>query len=408
MDIAGTLDGSVALGAGVVTPLVPNSLPIEPVQLAISLRARLMVRIPAPVTPGPQLRVVPSISISNPEPVVRAGVPTSPAYLATIPSYSSAQQGIGHVSVVADPDPVWTSGAWVTPPPDAPAGANFLRWTARDLPNPSSFPGSQYLLGTPNAADGTTGLPAGAQQWSASAGSSDAIAWGAIWPFKPYVRPYVHYGADGSVLTIPAAVRFNEQYVQHMFIDMGTSLPTMPFTWVVVGVITDYPTPNYGHYVLDAGETPQLWVSDAQRAAILANGMADDILMTEDFGYRTGLVVYQTQLWGFNDQTPTTRIAKAGYVGTLKPKMFFGVYNGANSSFGSYYQGGLNTATIALADNGTQRVVALGRANGILSSALASNMAVFEIRFWDKALTEDQLAAQFAQLSSTWQFSQFT
>src|SRR4051794_36791850 len=135
-------------------------------------------------------RLIQSTRLVPTTPALGGGHPSTPKYNITYASDINVTQGVGHVRLFADPDPVWNGTIWTTPPPSAPAGSQFIRWTARSLPDPAAQ-GGEYLLGTRSSVDGTSGLPSGAASWAATPGSDDAIAWNSDYPFKPRVAPYV-------------------------------------------------------------------------------------------------------------------------------------------------------------------------------------------------------------------------
>lgn len=402
----GSFDGTFDVTAGTTTSGLTLPSQVQPVVASLASGARLNPRSSTATPPliSPRPRASLGLVQTMPTPVILAGKPYLPKIYGTIGVTGNAHAGVGHLRGFPDPDPVWDGTEWTVPPPAAPAGANFVRWTVRDLPNPGTVTGGRYLLGHRVTNDGTDTLPAGAEQWDSSPGSDFDIPWQSAWPFKPVVQPHVHYGPDGDVHTIGAGITFHTHRVGHMWADMG-SLLTPPFTMLFVGVMLDFPSKSYLNYIFDAGFDPDTAVTTAQRTSIYRLGASGNITLSEAEGYRNALRVGTNQVQMFNDPTPTTRLVRVPFTSTLKPKMIAMVVNGASSMLAVFDNSRRLHRPISLASHGAQRLWVLGRANGIISVARSCNAVAFEIRAWDKALTLAHLEAQFAQLRSTWDFA---
>jgi hypothetical protein len=339
-------------------------------------------------------------------PAIVNGKPVSPAYWAQLGSSATLIQGAGHIRAIKDPNPKWdprTSGWFYPPPPvTVPFGG---RWSVNDLPDPAAYPGAYYWLGDPSSADGTAGIQSGARQWAADPGTPSAPPWRSFFPYKPSVRAHDSYLPGGNVVHHPKGVHFNSQYIEHMWADFGRDR-LQPFTWVIAGMIVSYPFSAYSHTLLDAGRNPDA----CGFPRLTAEQCNTSRVINDNLPYRTALAVtahseaMTTTVGGANPATIRARVDAA-----IRPKMFFGVFNGHASCVGAYDTGSKRIARgrVEHTGNSHHRYYVLGRRSSHISQATASHIMMFEIRYWAKALTLDELAAQYAQLSSTYQYDRY-
>lgn len=382
----------------------------NPVTLMLHLAGALELAPPildVSETEALQRRVMPAVAVTMPTPAIIEGRPMLPAYWGRLASSMRATQGPTHIHAIADPDPKWDPAhdGWYNPPP--PSGAGDARWTANSLPDPAAFRGGMYWLGEPSAADNTIGITAAAQQWNPDGSTPSAPPWRSIYPFKPSVWNHVHYGEGGRILTISRGVRFNLQFVEHMWLDFGAD-HHQPFTWAMVGIVMDFPYPSYTHTLLDMGRDPRAVgfpsISDTQAEV-------NDYVINDGGSYRNLLAVNRSQMLMATDNAPGAgHVLRTPFNPAPKPRMFFGVYNGDHSLVGNYSRdaGKLRTAG-KLANTGAQhhRFYVMGRQKGRISQDAASHLVVFEIRYWSRALTAAELDEQYGQLSSTWKFGEY-
>lgn len=371
----------------------------------VSLRASSHVDPPAFIDPTSRLRLTPGIYVEMPTPIISNGKPVLPRWVAQFGADVTLIEGSDDIHAIPDPNPQWdpaTSG-WFTQPP--PSGVGDYRWVVDDLPDPSGFPDQFYWLGTPSSSDGTSGIAAGCQQWNPNGSTPGAPAWYSVYPYKPSVRSHVHYGAGGNILTVTKGVRFNLQFIEHMWTDFGGDLEP-PFTWVVVAIVMDFPNNGYEHTILDVGRAPV----DGGAPVLNENQLNNEYLLFENLesGARPAMFASLNQQRVVADYLKTQQIVST-FNFASRPKMFFGVYDGANSLAGSYSTAGkyLVRGTLPSGAGSQERYKLLGRQSGILSRNWASHLVVFEIRRWNSALGEQQLAQQYGQLSSTWKFNSY-
>lgn len=404
----------IAKTAAVVNGLA-KQLPVgatvadSPISMGIGYNATLELLPPPLVIDDVEVlqhRVVPGISVTLPTPAIVNGRPVLPANWAQVTSSVTATEGPAHIHAIADPDPKWnpaTSG-WYYPPPSS--GAGDARWTVYDLPDPAGFNAGYYWLGDPSSADGTAGIPAACRQWAPNGSTPHAPSWRSIYPYKPSVREHVYYGAGGNQVTITRGVRFNLHFVEHMWMDIGASFP-QPFTWVIVGIIMDMPTPGYTHTILDSGRDPRA----VGYPYINEYNVPYDSRINDNLNYRSMLAVDRNNMFMGTELVPSAghRIT-VPFNSTAKPRMFFGVFNGANSYVGNYAPDSgrlIMKGKLANESYFQHRFFTLGRQNSYIGINHASHLVVFEMRLWHHALSGAQLEEQYGQLSSTWKFNQY-
>lgn len=346
-------------------------------------------------------RAVPGVSVTYPQPVVMNGIPVLPVIWGKSDSTATVREGPKHLHSIPNPDP-WHAPDLPQPPPDSAPGFKAI-WRVHDLPDPSGFNDGWYWLGDRTGTDGTSGLPDNCTHWPASEGSSgSAPAWHSRYPFKPSVVSAEHWLYGGGTVDHPKAVNFNSQFIEHMWLDWGQERH-QPFTWIVVAMLPTYPRWDYTHHILDAGRDPfdvglnsGYGAGDCYSARDLNDGL----------GYRTLLTAERDQL---RISTSEGRGVLSPHGPAPKPRMYCAVYDGNSSSVGvfttdtSYYRRGHVANTSAQ----KHRFTVLGRRQDRLSQDAASHLLVFELRFYAKALTPDDLSGIFDHVSSVYRLGQY-
>jgi hypothetical protein len=401
-----SIDGDFEPGIGAVNPTTSSDQQADPILLSLTSYARLTVKVPPPGAPINNRRTAPNVYVSVPEPILINGVPKVPLTLGRPVISGQALAGIGHMRGFPNPDPVYSDGAWVVPPPASPAGSAFLRWSVNDLADPVDFANQRYLLGIADSRDGTTGYPANAQDWYTGAGSTLHIPWLSTYPFKPWVQAHTHYGKDGSQVVVERAVHFTPQRCSHMAMDFGDFLAP-PFTVLITCIVTADAPPGYANCLFDAGNIAT-GLTPSQLDSIYNNGVQAPIAIPgEALGCRNSIKTTTGGMYAFNDPSPNTRLGRTYFPNNYKPKVLAWVVNGSSSNLYVRDTKYRELSTISYANHGPQRLWIMGRISGALSPDYGCSMAVFEIRAWDAPLTEAQLDAQYAQLSSTWKFDSY-
>lgn len=303
--------------------------------------------------------------IDMPAPAVISGKPYVPAYWLKNDSAMTLTTGASHIRVMTP----------LKPTVGGPTDTEYT-WTVEDLAEPPGNHG-HYNLSTWKETDG-------GPSWKSTA------------PYRPSVQDLVVYGAEGAYHTYSNSVHFDANSIEHMWIDLGTH--SQPFTWVFCGMINYYPYKTYGHYILDAGKaTP---VRDVDKDWKIDEGLSQRSLM-----------LYQSSSCVLATHTGRDAVANGKHIrgkndDIARPRVFIGVFNGANSWIGSYdkYNFYGRSGTI---DNKSHRYFVMGRRTNNISDNLASHMTMFEIRFFDRALTKSQRQDQYRQLASKWHFNKY-
>ncbi len=388
--------GVLGLG-GAVASLGDN----VPLQLVAGLYGQLALY--PPVTAGASHTRTVALTVLSPViPAVSQGKPSSPAYWARLPAAATLIQGPRHIHAIADPNPIWnpaTSG-WFYPPPNA--GVGTYRWHVGTLPDPASQPGGWYWLGDPTGIDGSAYVPAAGRQWAPDPGTGGP-SWHSFFPFKPSVRAYDAYLPGGNVVHHPKGVHFNAHFIEHMWADMGTDR-RQPFTWVIAGMVASYPGPGYQHFLLDAGRNPD----STGMGRISAEACNTPRPINDLLGYRS-IIATTPDIMSVAASNYHADAVRLRMDAAIRPKMFFGIFNGAASYAGAYDPGGHRLAKGRIANTSAQhhRYYVLGRRQGWLSQQLASHIMIFEIRYFNHALSTADLASQYDQLSTTYSYGRY-
>ena len=340
-------------------------------------------------------RAVALTVLSPATPAISGGKPSVPAYWAHLDSTVTLIQGPKNIHAIKDPNPKWDprTGGWFHPPPPVSVPFGAL-WTVDSLPDPGAFPGGYYWLGDASSADGTAGINTHARQWLPHGATPGAPAWHSFFPFKPSVRAHDSFLPGGNVVHHPKGVHLNSHYIEHMWADFGRDR-RQPFTWVIVAMVASYPHPNYNHFILDAGRNPDAVHFPRLSAGAVNTGRG----INDGLNYRS-LLSFSPHAGAMTAQPTAGGVVRMRADAGLRPKMFFGVFNGAKSYMGAYDPGGKREGHGHLGNTIHQkhRYYVLGRRQGHISQDYSSHLLIFEIRYWSKALTHKEIKAQYHQL----------
>lgn len=354
------------------------------------------------------LRAVAGRVVNLPVPAISDGQPSLPWFWARVAAAATLVEGPAHIHAIADPNPVWdpaTSG-WTFPPvpvSNAPGGgsapgggAGDLRWAMDTLPDPAAHKGGWYWLGD----DGGGGTPAGFHEWPVSPGSAAGPSWHSFYPFRPQVAAYDGY-VGSKKIHHPKGLHVNSHYAEHMWLDLGAD-QQQPFTWIMVAAVNSDPFAGYQHNLLDSGHNP----NDVGFGRISAAAVSTERRINDNLPYRTSLtMVGDTGQIATSIDAPLRTKGSPGH----HPRMYAAIYNGFATQLGVYDTFGKYLANGSVASGAAynHRFIVMGREQGWISQRHASNIMVFEIRYWHRALTKADLDAQYAQLSSTHQFDAY-
>lgn len=328
-----------------------------------------------------------------------------PKYWAKVGTDATLIEGPKDIHAIKDPDPIWnpaTSG-WFTPPPAS--GVGDARWTVLDLPDPASFDGGWYWLGDPSSADGTASIQAGCHQWAPNAATPHAPIWRSFFPFKPSVRAVDSFLPGGNIVHHPKGVHFNAHYIEHMWMNFPASFH-QPLTVLMVAMVPSFPRPGYTHALLDAGRNPDT-VGFPRLSATDVNTPRQ---INDSLAYRSALLVNETSVRiTAREALSTANTVRCPVTHVVRPKMYFGIFNGSASAVGAYDTGGKRIQR-GHVDNGSaqqHRFWVMGRTHNWIDQDKASHVIVMEVRLWHRVLSDTELAEQYAQLSSTYQFDRY-
>lgn len=362
---------------------------------------------PASVPVWHRQRLLASVYFNLPNPIFIAGKPMLPAIFGNFTDTMTVHQGSGHARAVPDPDPV-VSGEKPPTKGGGDDGAGQARWTVYDLPNPAGYTGQFYWLGDPTSADGSSSYAdAGTHQWAPNSTTTlgSSPSWHSAFPFKPSVREHVWFGPNGHQETITKGVRFNTEFIEHMWIDMGSGAGSdPPLTWVITGLVQHFDFQEHENVILDSGKSP---------AASGVHYNADDCWRISSLGadpnsYRMAMAVKHSRMATFTSMTQSQKTLYTPFVHDYKPKVFFSVVDGTHSFTGTMAPDGKRVKKGSLDVAGLHlRHLVLGRKNGVLARRHSAHFVCFEIRFWSRALDMDEMHGQYAQLSSTWRFHRY-
>ena len=394
---------------------------VVPIQVNIAMAGYLQVDTsdrftePLPPTP-PALRATPIVVLTAAAtPIIVRGVPTVPAYGFVAPVHLTVRVGPGHIYAEPDPNPVWDpdadnglggTGAWTKPVPAS--GVGDYRWAVHYMPNPDSYPDGTYPVGDPSTLDETDQNDPATYAWYPDPGTGGP-AWHSAAPFKPEIVNRNVQLANGDTVQHPLALAFSSDHCAHMWLDMGA--PTQqPFTWVVVAMLLRQT--GALQTILDSGRNP---FSVGMPQVTIAD-LGDGWTVADGLGYRQqistsgpGTVLMDTSV-SYNPSSGVgTNKAASPYVNDVSPRFYGCVFNGSQSLM--YYRGydalAVPTGKVFTGAGYLHQYYVLGRQYGLVSQDYGAEMLVFEMRFWHRALTRDELDEQYQQLSSVYKFKKY-
>jgi hypothetical protein len=316
------------------------------------------------------LRVAAGVVVTPTAPAFVRGLPIVPDYWAKTDSSMVATLGSGHVEVIPDPDPI--IGGNPHPGGVTPAAT----WHSTDLTSPTS--------------------PYGLTDWPPHGGSGPH--WLSTSAYAPVVRSTVVYGPGNKYHTYAKGVHFDGADVRHMWMDWGSSI-SQPFSFILCGIIHNYPTRTYGHYLLDAGVNP---------TSQIANYTGADKKIDDGQNHRN-VMLYQSHNAILATHQGADAVRNGKHVITRadfapRPKMFFGIFNGSSSYIGAWDNRNKYIKKGSV-DVKTHRYFITGRRQNNVSDNLAAHMTVFEMRMFTSALGTTALNEIYKQLAATWKFN---
>jgi hypothetical protein len=322
------------------------------------------------------VRTLMNVEVEMSPPAIIGGRPYTPDYWGIYPSSSSADNSKLHI--VPEPDPPVLT---MPPKPGNDNATTQWVWYASDLAVTGSL-----------------------SKWREHSGGP---AWISKNGYQPEVRNHVVFGKKGKYHTQSKVVYFDYRHCEHMWIDLGKNF-SKDFTWIFCGIILNYPTARYGHYILDHGyNTPK--VNPLPRTESAAKILGDG-------SYRAAMLYQRnSSLQGShigNDLAKSGKHIRIQNNYHPSPRMMYSIWNKENGAYDN--RGSLGTygrrfkktkgGTI---DHKTFRRFVTGRRFNKVSTALASHMVLFEIRFFPRALNATELQRQYTNLASRYKFDKY-
>lgn len=231
-------------------------------------------------------------------------------------------------------------------------------------------------------------VPYSVSDWSPNFGSAHWLSSGSYRP-RAKVRKDIVYSRENHQLedkTTAKALHFRNKNVDHMWLDLGAAYSTLT-VMIVARVDSDT---DEGHYLLDAGKA-----SPSKDLSV-----DDEYNIDDGVNYRAAIIVKNNHIFAttVDDQKDkagkTLRIPREGR-STLR--LYYAVFNGNNSVLGARTfdekhedKGELSAANI--------RYLVLGRKRNKISTDHACNAAIYDVRIFDTALSDNQLRQQWRQI----------
>lgn len=251
------------------------------------------------------------------------------------------------------------------------------RWKVSDLADPGT---GKYSLNT----------------WPSSSGGPN---WYSSGFYRPQVKGTVKFNLKKNKTRAQRSVVFNQKQVDHMWMEYAAGLP-QPFTVVVAGIIHSYPSAKFGHYILDAGKaTP---VFDADRTG-------KDFFFNEGASPRNVMLYMKKTARMATNTQPDMKDGlniRIKHTEKARPRVFYGVFNGANSAFGARDSKSKFHGTGPL-DGGTHRYFVMGRRTNRVSDNRAAVMSIWDINIFHRALTKAEIDGVYEELANTYQFKEY-
>lgn len=363
--------GTAGSGGGDTVTVVAGAADI-PQMVSVSFSGQSAVSTPPVEIGQAAITATAQVLTTVASPAIVGGRPITPDVWVRPDSNLAITLGPGGIEVVPDPDPIIP-----TNPPNPGGVAATYTWTVTTLAAPSA---AGYQL----------------TAWPPVGGSGPV--WKSSTAFAPRVKRHVAYGPNGQSHTYTRGVHFDAGDVEHMWMDWGSSL-SQPFTVLVCGILHHYPYRTYGHYVLDSGKATSSGLADGNDHAI-DDGLNYRSLML--YQSRTSILATHTGYDAARDGKHVT--ARNNFA--PRPRVMFGVFNGASSYIGAYDVRNKYIKKGAV-DTKTHRYFVMGRRTDYISDNLGAHMTVFEIRMFTSALTKAQILGHYKQLAATWKFNKY-
>lgn len=221
-------------------------------------------------------------------------------------------------------------------------------------------------------------------------------SWQSVYPYRPRVVGRTEFLRDNSYRQYAKTAHFNHAITEHMWLDLGAT--TSALTVMVALVFTGFHGQRTQH-VLDAGREPPAGMGEGANLNF-SDGVGSHVAM--HYGQR-GFAISTARAQELRGR----KAIRGRHNNTGKPKVVFSVFDGADSFGGWAMKKRVLMRKGRLNNRSTMRYLVLGRERNRLGRDHASDMAVFEVRIWDRALTPKQVRRNANRLSSKYKFNKY-
>lgn len=332
----------------------------------------LTVSVPVNVPVGLVVNNLLTVKTTMATPTIIEGRPILPAYVSRSTATTTSA---GTYTLQAAPLPA--AGNNILPVPST------WRWMATDVPGQAGAPVPVW----PNHGGG-------------------GPSWLSSGIYQPTVEPLEHFGtSQRNYVTYDRTINFYWRYAQHMWMTMDAAnqmgaTPTS-YTMMFVGIMHPMTSKQFQR-VLDAGiATPD---TPDNEAKILNN---QNFEITEGlgtnrayFGLRPGIVERR----GNGAGTP---LLQAAANIQNRPLVYTVVANNGRGTVVRIRGYGVEYNLIGSSGESVVNNFVLGRINGRVGPTWGAHMSLFEINYWNRALSYDEIAKTSHYLGGVYEFGKF-
>lgn len=353
-------------------------------QLELTATGALTVEVPfdTPQTVTSLIRNLQSVSMTMSTPVFVAGKPITPKYQ-NIQAFTAA-----------------TSGAYVYTDPVSPSSINHIlpvtptyRWITTDIGGADD---SQVL------------------SWPEHVTPASNPAWTSTMAYGPTVHPHERFvDREATYVTYSRTLHFTDHLGEHMWMSMPANAfpttvtnvtPFQPYTWMIVAMLHPMFTQDQSITLLDA-------YPNATTPADYSQQISDD----EDTTLNDGTGNFRSTV----KFTPPGRAILSGNVSTTlsrpwilnyKPCVYFATFGSttSNSTLAAYGENYFQRIQgIAGSMSNYQQGFMMGRTNGQMNRRNLSTMTMFEVAFYNRALTTIEQRKVADYLAAVYQFQKY-
>lgn len=306
-------------------------------------------------------------NIVMPDYINFGGLPHTPKYWSVTPHQTSFNYTMEQIETTSSPAVV-------------PGVSTIWKWRVEDLSDPGD---GKYSL----------------NEWRESSGTGPTL-YSKSW-YRPQVKNATKFNIKKNKTRKQRCVAFNNSNVDHMWMQIPAGGWSQPFTVIFVGVILQYPTAKFGHYLLDTGGELPVYK--------LAATQGKDYFVDEGKSPRNGMLVYRRSgRMGCSDPFISGPSIKIKHNEKPRPRVWFGVFNGSNSAFGFKDTKYKAYTTGTVGNYGAHQYFVIGRRTNRISDNRASKLQLWEMIMINRALTKEELDGLYQELANKYQFKKYT